>query len=164
MQARQITLEPLTQEAFQPFGDVLEAVGDPDMIINEGKCGRFHDLARLDYADEGGRAGINIFRSEARPLPYSFQLMERHPLGSQAFMPMSADPFLVIVAPDAGGKPGLPRAFRSTPFQGVNYLRGTWHGVLAPLVDAAEFLVVDRIGGGDNLEEYVFDAPYTVIA
>ena len=163
MKPQEIKLEPLSAETFHPFGDVLEAGRDPDMIINAGKCGRFHDLARLDYGDSEGRAGISIFRSEARTLPYTLDLMERHPLGSQAFMPMSPDPFMVLVALDDNGKPGVPRAFLARPLQGVNYLKGTWHGVLAPLTDAAEFIVIDRIGPDDNLVEYELETPYLIV-
>ncbi len=89
-------------------------------------------------------------------------MMERHPLGSQAFLPMSLQPFLVIVAPDAGGRPGAPVAFLTGPGQGVNYHRGTWHGVLTPLHAPGLFAVVDRIGEGSNLEEYWFEEPYEI--
>lgn len=160
---RKIALEPLTSKAFAPFGDVLEAAGEPAMIINSGLCGRFHDLARLEFGGEGARAGLSLFRSKARSLPYELDLMERHPLGSQAFLPLSADPFLVIVAPDQGGKPGTPRAFLTRAGQGVNYLRNTWHGVLAPLVEDAVFAVVDRIGKGGNLEEHRFPESYVIV-
>ena len=153
--------EPLTAAAFAPFGDVLEAAGREDMIINAGLCQRFHDRARLDFGP-GGRPGISIFRAEPRRLPYSFDLLERHPEGSQAFIPMSEHPFLVIVAPDAGGRPGAPRAFLTAAHQGVNYLRGTWHGVLTPLHAPGLFAVVDRIGDTKNLEEYRFPTPYVV--
>ena len=163
MPVNEIKLELLTPEAFAPFGDIIDAAGSPDMMINEGRCGRFHDLARLDFGDEPSRAGISIFRSEACTLPYVFNLMERHPLGSQAFIPMSADPFLEIVAPDDAGVPGIPRAFLTKPLQGVNLLRGTWHGVLTPLVDDAVFAVVDRIGGGGNLEEYRLTENYVIV-
>lgn len=162
MNDRRITMQALTPEAFSPFGDVLEAVGEPDKIINAGMCGRFHDLADLDFADTGARAGISLFRSRARTLPHTLDMMERHPLGSQAFMPMSADPFMVIVAPDNAGKPGKPLAFLTSPGQGVNYHRNIWHGVLTPLIDNALFAVVDRIGEGDNLEEHIFDKPWLV--
>ncbi len=150
----EIKLEPLTPKAFAPFGDIIEAAGTADMMINEGRCGRFHDLARLDFGGEAARAGISIFRSDACALPYEVKLMERHPLGSQAFIPMSTDPFLVIVAHDDDGIPRTPRAFLTQPLQGVNLLRGTWHGVLTPFVDDAVFAVIDRIGPGNNLEEY----------
>lgn len=162
MSARRIVLQPLTQAAFAPFGDVLEATGEPDKVINAGMCGRFHDLASLDFTGPNARAGISLFRSRARTLPYTLDMMERHPLGSQAFLPMSPDPFMVIVAPDDAGQPGTPVAFLTSPGQGVNYHRNTWHGVLTPLVDNALFAVVDRIGDGNNLEEFVFDEPWLV--
>lgn len=162
MSDRRITLQPLTAEAFAPFGDVLEATGEPDKIINAGQCGRFHDLANLDFTGKDARAGISLFRSKARTLPYTLDMVERHPLGSQAFLPMSADPFMVIVAPDDGGKPGTPLGFLTSSGQGVNYHRNTWHGVLTPLVDNALFAVVDRIGAGSNLEEFVFDESWLV--
>ncbi|OWY01304.1 Ureidoglycolate hydrolase [Thioclava sp. F1Mire-8] len=159
----QIKAEPLTPEAFAPFGDVLEASGAPDKIINAGLCGRYHDRAQLDFgAVSGGRAGLSIFKAEPRTLPYLCDLLERHPEGSQAFLPMSADPFLVIVAPDAGGKPGTPRAFLTDGAQGINLHRGTWHGVLTPLAAPGLFAVVDRIGETANLEEHPLDAPFTV--
>lgn len=160
---RRITPLPLSAGAFAPFGDVLEAAGAPDRIINQGLCGRFHDRARLDFGPDG-RAGISIFRAEPRTLPYQFDMMERHPEGSQAFIPMSLDPFLVIVAPDAGGVPGQPLAFLSTSGQGINFHRNTWHGVLTPLHAPGLFAVIDRIGATPNLEEHHFDHPWRVEA
>ena len=162
---RTITTRPLTAEAFAPFGDVLEAAGEPDRIINGGLCGRFHDQATLDFAD--GRAGISLFDAEPRTLPHTLDLMERHPLGSQAFLPMHGHPYLVVVAPDQDGAPGEPQAFVTLPGQGVNYRRNTWHGVLTPLtvsgVRTGLFAVVDRIGAGENLEEHHFAEPWTVV-
>ena len=156
---QQIPVEPLTAEAFAPFGDVLDCSGPPDKMINAGLCGRYHDRAQLDFGD--GRAGISLFKAELRALPYSFDLVERHPEGSQAFLPMSMDPFLVIVAPDESGTPGTPLAYLTAPGQGINFHRGTWHGVLTPLTGTGLFAVVERIGDGANLEEYVFDNPWT---
>jgi ureidoglycolate lyase len=155
-----VAIRPLSRAAFAPYGDVLEVAGAPDKIINQGLCGRYHDLARLEFDD--GRAGISLFKSEARALPYRLEMVERHPLGSQAFLPMTADPFLVIVAPDAGGQPGAPLAFRTAPGQGINIHRGVWHGVLTPLSGPGLFAVIDRIGAGDNLQEHWFETPYTV--
>lgn len=149
---RAITAQPLTATAFAPYGDVLEARGAPDRIINRGLCGRYHDRARLDFGAEG-RAGLSIFQAEPRALPYLCDLLERHPDGSQAFVPMSADPFLVIVAADADGHPVEPRAFITDGAQGINLHRGTWHGVLTPLAAPGLFAVIDRIGPGANLEE-----------
>ncbi|MDF1726460.1 MAG: ureidoglycolate lyase [Sulfitobacter sp.] len=159
--SREITLQPLTAEAFAPFGDVLDRGGEPDRMINAGLCGRYHDRARLEFGE--GRAGISIFEAEARELPYRLDLLERHPEGSQAFLPLTGNPFLVIVAPDEGGRPGQPLAFRTAPHQGVNLHRGTWHGVLTPLFAPGLFAVVDRIGPGANLEEVSLDPPYHVV-
>lgn len=159
MTDRIIRAELLTAGAFAPWGEVLEAEGPPDRIINEGRCGRWHDRARLDVA---GRPGISIFRSQSVRLPYRFRLVERHPLGSQAFLPMTRNPFLVIVAPDEGGRPGRPRAFLTAPGQGINLARGAWHGVLTPLADPGLFAVVDRCADGVNLEEYRWDQDWLV--
>ncbi len=159
---REIVTRPLTEAAFAPFGDVLEASGAPDRLINQGLCGRFHDRARLDFGE--GRAGISIFDARPRTLPLALEMVERHPAGSQAFLPMAHAPFLVVVAPDEGGSPGRPTAFVTAPGQGVNYYRGVWHGVLTPLSAPGLFAVVDRIGAGANLEEHWFDAPWTIVA
>lgn len=157
-----IVAQPLTAAAFAPFGEVLEATGEPDRLINRGLCGRWHDRARLDFAD--ARAGISLFRAEPRTLPCLLEMVERHPDGSQAFLPMTPDPFLVIVAPNDGGRPGTPLAFVTAPGQGVNYARGTWHGVLTPLAPPGLFAVVDRIGPGANLQEHWFEAPWVIEA
>ena len=157
-----IVAQPLTANAFAPFGDVLEAGGDPDRLINAGLCGRYHDRARLDFGE--GRAGVSIFDARPRSLPYTCDLLERHPEGSQAFLPLHQNPFLVIVAPDDAGAPGSPLAFLTSPGQGINLLRGTWHGVLTPLHAPGLFAVVDRIGDGPNLQEHRLDPPVTVTA
>ncbi len=156
-----ITAEPLRVQAFTPFGDVLEVMGMPDKLINQGLCGRHHDRARLEFTD--GRAGISLFDAKPRTLPYRLEMVERHPHGSQAFVPMTEHPFLVIVAPDEGGRPGAPQAFLTAPGQAVNYHRGTWHGVLTPLHAPGLFAVVDRIGDGANLQEHWFETPYEVV-
>ena len=158
----EVRVQPLTAEAFAPFGDVLEASGTPDLIINQGRCGRYHDCATLEFGSEG-RAGLSIFDAEVRELPLMLDLVERHPEGSQAFLPMTEHPFLVIVAPDENGVPGTPLAFVTSPGQGVNYHPNTWHGVLTPLHAPGRFAVVDRIGKTPNLEEYWFSDPYMVL-
>lgn len=159
----QITPEPLTSAAFAPYGDVLDATGD-FRLINAGLCQRHHDRARLDFAPEvspENRAGISIFKATPRALPYSFDLIERHPEGSQAFLPMSEHPFLVVVS---DGPDATPRAFLTNGAQGINLHRGTWHGVLTPLHVPGLFAVVDRIGPSANLEEYRYPTPFTVVA
>ena len=158
--ATEIAIEKLTREAFAPFGDVLEIGTVEPGMINRGMCARYSDLADFDF-DTAGRPGISIFDAKAYELPLQLDMLERHPDGSQAFLPTTQAPFLVIVADDNDGKPATPRAFMSAPGQGVNYHRGTWHGVLTPLA-ASRFFVIDRIGEGANLEEYWFTTPYVV--
>lgn len=160
--SRDIRIEALSATAFAPFGEVIETADEPTVMINRGKCARYTDLASLDFA-EGGRAAISVFESEPCELPLTLDMMERHPLGSQAFLPLSADPFLVVVAADEGGSPGWPRAFLTRAGQGVNYRRNVWHGVLTPLRHKTLFAVVDRVGEGNNLEEHYFDLPYRVL-
>ena len=155
---RNLVVQPLTPQDFAPYGDVLDATGVPDKIINAGLCGRFHDRARLDFGTEG-RAGISIFQAQPRSLPYSFDLIERHPDGSQAFLPMTQHPFLVIVA---DGPEATPRAFLTNGGQGINLHRGTWHGVLTPLHAPGLFAVVDRIGPTPNLEEFRYPSVWTI--
>ncbi|WP_375699226.1 ureidoglycolate lyase [Pseudophaeobacter sp. TrK17] len=155
-----IAIQPISAAGFAPFGDLLQVTGAPDKIINQGLCGRYHDLAQMDFCD--GRAGLSLFNAEPRTLPLALTMMERHPQGSQAFIPMSEHGFLVIVAPDAGGTPGTPLAFETQPGQAVNFHRGTWHGVLTPLQAPGLFAVVDRIGAGANLQEHWFETPFVV--
>ncbi|WFE76235.1 ureidoglycolate lyase [Roseinatronobacter sp. S2] len=156
-----ITLRPLTASAFAPFGDVLEIQGAPDKLINQGLCGRFHDRAALDFGS-GGRAGISLFDAQPRALPYSLDMMERHPDGTQAFIPMHCEAFLVIVAQDDGGRPATPQAFVTNGTQGINFHRNIWHGVLTPLAHPGRFAVIDRIGDTPNLQEHWFDTPWQV--
>lgn len=160
--SRTIHAQPLTAAAFAAFGDVLEIDGAPDKLINAGLCGRYHDRATLDFAD--GRAGISLFDATPRALPYMLDLVERHPDGSQCFIPMHCNEWLVTVAPDMGGEPGMPLAFIVGAGQAVNFLRNTWHGVLTPLHAPGLFAVVDRIGPGANLQEHTFEKPYRVEA
>ena len=126
-----IKTEPLTPSAFAPYGDVGSAYeGAADMMINQGYCERYHDKASLTF--DGGRAGISLFDAKPRSLPYHLDMMERHPLGSKAFLPMTQHPFLVIVAADENGRPGTP-AFITAPAMGVNYHANIWQRVLTPL-------------------------------
>ncbi|MDS9466305.1 ureidoglycolate lyase [Paracoccus sp. MBLB3053] len=156
-----IKIRPLTAEEFAPFGELLAPRAQATRMINAGRCERHHALAEVERS--GGEAIISIFRSEPVSLPYDCTLLERHPLGSQAFMPLDARPWLSIVAPDDAGRPGAPIAFLVPAGVGVNLRAGVWHGVLTPLDHAADFLVVDREGEGINLEEVVID-PVTVTA
>src|SRR5690606_23622557 len=122
--------------------------------INSGMTERYHDLARLELAGAQARPLLSIFRGQPYTLPLALTLVERHPLGSQAFYPLSSSAWLVIVAEDDSGTPVRLRAFAPSTSQGVNIAMNTWHGVLTPLEIAADFLVVDRGGDGNNLEEH----------
>lgn len=154
MSMPELKIEPLTREAFKPFGDVIQASDDVNhYTINAGNTERFHDLAHLDVGQDG-KAIASIFRGQPRQLPFTVSMMERHPKGSQAFIPMSGLPYLVVVA-----KPGpVPKAedlrcFLAQPGQGVNYATGVWHHPLLALKKTSDFLVIDRSGPGDNCDE-----------
>ena len=110
----EILIAPLEADAFAPFGDLLDVSGPPDRLIFRGLCGRHQDRARLDFGD--GRAGISLFDAVLRSLPDRLEMVERHPESSQAFVPMSQHPLLMIVAPDDGGRPGRPKP--SNPLMG----------------------------------------------
>lgn len=159
---RVICAQPLSRDAFAEFGEVIDTDWPNHFPINNGKCVRYDALATVDTVGAEALAVISIFRSNPYDLPYQLEMVERHPLGSQAFVPLTPRPFLVIVCPDEGGEPGEPRAFLTAPGQGVNYFRNTWHGVVTPIKAPQDFLVVDRRGPGNNLEEYRFEVPYTV--
>jgi ureidoglycolate lyase len=161
----QLILRPLTREAFAPFGDVIELDGAQSFPINQGTTIRYHDLARVVTQGPGAKAQINLFRAMPFELPIFIAMMERHPLGSQAFIALHARPWLVVVAPDKDGVPGEPRAFllRGEPDRlGVNYAPGVWHHPLIALEDESDFLVVDRGGEGSNLEEADYLRPYSI--
>ncbi|MGB6117174.1 MAG: ureidoglycolate lyase [Mesorhizobium sp.] len=163
MDTRTIIAQPLTRESFAPFGQVLDA-GDwaNHYPINNGKCERFHDLATAEASGTDARVVMSIFRGQPYDMPLTLRLVERHPFGSQAFMPLSPRPFLVIVAHDTPSGPGHPHAFLTAPGQGVNYPRNLWHGVLTPIGEPQDFLVVDRAGSERNVEEFTFSTPWTV--
>ncbi|MEL6784460.1 MAG: ureidoglycolate lyase [Pseudomonadota bacterium] len=163
MSNRTIIVQPLTKEAFAPFGDVIELPGENAFPINKGQCTRHHALSTVEVTGEGAQVGLSLFEGQPYALPHRLDLVERHPLGTQSFQPLGNQPWLVIVCPDENGKPGHPLAFLATAQQGINLHRGTWHGVLTPLYEPATFLVVDRVGEGDNLEEVPLDPPYSVV-
>lgn len=153
--------EQLNQDSFKPYGEVIELSGVEPITINGGNCQRYSDLASLDICSSG-RAGISLFDAKAYSNPLTLTYVERHPLGSQAFLPTSNDPYLVVVARDQQDIPQTPKAFITNGYQGVNYHRNTWHGVLTPIVQQSLFVVIDYIGSKDNLEEYEFSTPYLI--
>ena len=148
-----LPIEPLTREAFAPFGDVIELEGAKQIPINLGTTIRYHDLANVDVGDAGGRTLVNLFRGQPRTLPFEVKMLERHPLGSQAFIPFDEKPYLVVVAPAGNLDPQGIRAFVTSGWQGVNYAKGVWHHPLIALGEVSDFIVVDRGGEGCNLHE-----------
>ena len=159
---KNIEIRPLTREAFAPFGQVIERDGAQHFPINAGKCTRFHDLAAIETTGEKARPMISLLRGEPYALPLELAMVERHPLGSQAFIPLGDGTFLVVVAEETADGPAEPVAFRTAPGQGVNIARNVWHGVLAPLDAVSDFAVVDRGGEGVNLEEHFYAEPFLV--
>ena len=157
-----IKAQPLSADAFAAFGDVIEKAGAQHFKINDGQCTRYHDLAKVDIGGPNGRTLINLFSAAPCSMPLSLTMVERHPLGSQAFYPLSSNPFLVVVCADLDGRPDRPHAFVTAPGQGINLARNVWHGVLTPLAAHSDFLVIDRGGDGNNLEEFFFDTPYLI--
>ena len=145
---------PLTAAEFAQFGDVIECTDSVENFeINQGFTTRFHNLADVDVADNDGKAIINIFRSTPLSLPIQIGMMERHPKGSQAFIPMGNNPYLVVVAPKGDLDLTKLRVFLASADQGINYHKGTWHHFCLALNEQSDFLVVDRGGKGDNCDE-----------
>ncbi len=155
---------PLTPERFAPFGDVIAATRSTERSMNAARFERFDDLARIDISD--GRLNVSVARCRTpTALPYRFDMIERHPRGSQAFIPLAPFPFVVVVAePGEEVEASDLHAFVTNGRQGINYLRGTWHMPLIALEAGQEFLVIDRLGSGDNCEESVFGEAVTLLA
>ncbi|WP_027859674.1 ureidoglycolate lyase [Marinobacterium jannaschii] len=155
----ELTIEPLTAEAFAEFGDVIETRDRDHFMINNGSTKRFHALSTVDLAGEDARAIISIFRAKKLQYPLAISMVERHPLGSQAFIPLRGNPFLIVVAPK-GDKPQPEdlRAFITDGTQGISYGRGVWHHPILTIAPEDDFLVVDRAGSGNNCEEIHFEA------
>jgi ureidoglycolate lyase len=143
--------KPITKENFSKFGDMITTNDIKPIEINNGYAKRFDGIANLNTSRDNGETTICIFSALKRTFPMKINMMEKHPLGSQAFIPMKETTFLVFVAPE-GNKPDLNKveSFIVPPGIGVNYNPGTWHFPLISTEDM-NFLVVDRKGSGDNL-------------
>ena len=163
-----LPIEPLSKDAFAPFGTVIECDGATEIAINQGTTTRFDALAAVDVADFDGHPIISLFRGSRRPDPIMLELMERHPRGSQAFYPLSNAEWLVVVAPgnadDTAPDFAAMRCFLARGDQGVSYHKGTWHHPLLVLAPEQDFLVIDRAkpvaeAAGLNLDEIWSDGP-----
>lgn len=155
-----LRVEALTAVAFAPFGDVIESANAKQVYpVNDGSAQRFHDLADVDTATKDGRTLVSIFRAAPRQLPFAIMMLERHPLGSQAFVPLNGHPYLIAVAESPQHR---PRVFLADHGQGVNYRRGTWHHPLIALEAVSDFLVIDRGGAGNNCDEQALKIAYRI--
>ncbi len=158
-----ITPQVLTAAAFAPFGEVIEVTDKAEnFAINDGMTQRYHNLAKLDVNDNNGHALVNIFRSTPLPQPIAIKMMERHPLGSQAFIPMGNNPYLVVVAPAGEFDVSKLVVFKARADQGVNYYKGVWHHYCLALHSESDFLVIDRGGDGDNCDVIKLDGALTI--
>ena len=151
----------LTAEAFAPFGDVIESAGKAADAMNAARFRRSRNLAAIDIDPvNGGHVTVSLAETLTPvSLPYRFDLIERHPLASQAFVPLANIPFTVVVAPSRDRvEPGDLLAFRTNGNQGINYHRGIWHMPLIATSPDEKFLIIDRAPGSDNYEEMVLSA------
>jgi ureidoglycolate lyase len=147
---------PLHADHFARYGDVIEV--DPSkspLLINQEYTKRYDDLAEIDVLKNKGRILVNIFRSRPLPMPLSIRMMERHPLSSQSFIPLSQEPYLVVVAPPGDFHEENIEIFLARGNQGVNYRAGTWHHFLLALNIESDFLVIDRGSDDKNCDEVV---------
>ena len=155
-----VEARPLTRSDFAAYGDVIETAGARHYPINEGTSERYHDLALVDVDRGGGRVLVNIFIGQPWPRPIAIRMVERHPLGTQCFMPLQEQDYLVVVAKgETAPAPDSVRAFLARGTQGVSYRRNVWHHPLLVLEADSRFLVIDRGGEGENLEEAFFREP-----
>ena len=159
-----LKVEPLTKEAFKPFGDVIDKEVSDYFMIDNGSTRRYHRMADVDVADNGGEPIISIFQATPLTYPLNIQMMERHPLGSQAFIPLLGHPYLIVVAEKGEDlQPQALRAFLSNGRQGVNYHKGVWHHPVLALQPDDQFLIVDRAGEGNNCDEVYFEQSTEVV-
>ena len=141
----------ITRKNFKKFGDLISTKKIKPININNGYAKRFNNLCRINTSSKKGNTIMSIFSAKKRKFPMKIVMMEKHPLGSQAFIPMSETKFLVFVAPK-GKKPNTKKieSFIVPKQAGINYKPGIWH---FPLIStkSMNFLVIDRKGAGNNL-------------
>lgn len=157
---RTLALEPLTADAFSAFGELIDAEAPCERFaINDERTARHHALAAVDCASGGGAAAISLFRASPIDSEFVLRRMERHPLGSQAFINTSGNAYAVVVAPRGDLDENAIRGFLASPTQSVSYHRGVWHHYLLALHAPSDFVVVDRVGPGDNCDEQLLATP-----
>ena len=167
MPEQAVIIQPLTREGFASFGDVIETQGRDQFAINQGLTQRFHALSLPQVSDENGAVGVSIFHNlTAIRVPFQIEMLERHPLGSQSFVPLAGQKFMVVVAlPLNDEQPNEQQifAFLSNGQQGVTYHQGVWHHPLITLEDESDFLVIDRIGEGHNCDVHTLSQPVWIV-
>lgn len=158
-----VKIAPLDRIAFEPFGEVIEVNENVrHFTINYGYTERYHDLAKIDTMANNGRTAVSVFRTKPLPWPIQITLMERHPLSSQAFIPLGQQPYLVVVAESGEFDTSTMKFFLANADQGVNYRAGTWHHFCLALNADSDFLVIDRVGDGDNCDEVELSEPLII--
>jgi ureidoglycolate lyase len=164
MSIMKIKLRALTREDFNPFGDVIDTYYNKHIItINNGLAHRHHDLTNVDVSENNGKAIISIIDTKPTKLPLQVSIMERHPIGSQAFMPIGNSPYIVLVAPKGDFDAKKLCGFLAQPNQGVNYAKGTWHHACISLHQSNQFFVVDRGGEGPNCDFFVIPEEHNIV-
>ena len=155
MSAPIITVEPLTSEAFASYGDVIETDGNACFPINAGRADRYDALCSVDCEGSKNGAVISLVKARRYDFPKTVTFLERHPFGSQAFIPAGEAPFLVVVAVPGGTvDESTLKAFLTNGKQGINYHRNTWHHVMLTPFEDVTFIVVDRSDPETNCEEH----------
>ena len=147
----------INRSNFAVFGDVISTIDINPMDINAGYAKRFDNLAELNTSKDDGKTIVSIFSALNRTFPMKIDMMEKHPLSSQAFIPMKETTFLAFVAPP-GEFPEINKiqSFIVPPKTGINYKNGVWHFPLISTEDT-NFLVIDRKGSGENLIIHKFE-------
>jgi len=145
----------LTRERFAPYGDVIETSREGSNAMNDARFERFDDLCKIDLINDG-QVAVSIARCRTpTSLPLRLDLVERHPLGSQAFIPLTRCKMVIVVAPPEATVDGSAlRAFVTNGRQGINYHRGTWHMPLIAFAAGQEYLIIDRGGEEANCDTH----------
>jgi ureidoglycolate lyase len=162
-----IKAHPITRQAFESFGELITLENATTFQCNQGRAIRYDDLIQnIDVTAQHGRVAVSVYRCVGSPLPFPIEVMERHPLGSQAFMPMSNEAnqrFLVAVASAGELNRSMIKAFIVPANVGIQYKKGVWHLPIVALDQNMDFFAVDRVGPGLNCDEIKFDSGYLIV-
>jgi ureidoglycolate lyase len=137
---RTISVEPLTPEAYEPFGQVIGSPQEPPTRENEERS--YWLMPALDLVD----GAFAIVYVEMRAQDYVVRRLHRHTMFEQALIPLGGKAFVHVVAPP-GDVPDLSalRAFLVDGSQGVIIGQGTWHRNPAyPLAPKASLVLISR--------------------